>query len=320
MNHLICSSGFCEKPAYVAAIPDARAHLEEAHRVAVAAGQVVQPRLDERGHHRQLGREARGLRVACHPGGDLLRRAASPGYGFGPPGDGERIDVVGHHGGHRADRRGRLHGCGLLLRDLLQHAGDGLGGRDRAREALMRQRRDRVAGRDRRGVGLRHRRQELHRPRRRRRGRRRRAGRRSRRRQVREPRAREGRRRAAAAVAAGPGVQFLPAVSATDPPPVAAVGPGRAALRISASTGPGRTRPAGHRRAAAGRATAARSGAGSRDCRGAARGPGRRRPRRRARHRRGAESRIRATAHRPRRSRPGWRAMRRPPACRPSCR
>ncbi len=93
-----------------------------------------------------------------------------------------------------------------------------------------------------------------------------------------------------AAVSAGPGVQFLPAVSATDPPPVAGGRPGRAALRISASTGPGRTRPAGHRRAAAGRAAAARSGAGSRDGRGAARGPGRRRPRRRARRRGRPES------------------------------
>jgi hypothetical protein len=56
----------------VALVPDAHAHLEEPDRIGVAAGEVVHPGLDERGHHRKLGWQAALVGRGGHPRGDLL--------------------------------------------------------------------------------------------------------------------------------------------------------------------------------------------------------------------------------------------------------
>ena len=72
MNHLSCSSGWSGKPRVLALVPDARPHLEEAERVAVAVVVVLQPRLGERRHDRQLGRKPRLVRLARHPRRDRL--------------------------------------------------------------------------------------------------------------------------------------------------------------------------------------------------------------------------------------------------------
>jgi hypothetical protein len=56
----------------LALVPDRRAHLEVADRVRVAEVDVRHPGLHQRGHDRQLAGEARLVRLARHPRGDLL--------------------------------------------------------------------------------------------------------------------------------------------------------------------------------------------------------------------------------------------------------
>ena len=58
----------------LALVPDARAHLEEADGVGVAARQVAHAGLDERRHHGQLGRQPAPLGLRRHPRGGLRAR------------------------------------------------------------------------------------------------------------------------------------------------------------------------------------------------------------------------------------------------------
>ncbi len=67
----------------LALVPDPDAHLEEPDRVGVAEVEVLHPRLDERGHQRQLGWQAALLRLSRHPGRDLLLRRVVAGIGVG---------------------------------------------------------------------------------------------------------------------------------------------------------------------------------------------------------------------------------------------
>ena len=71
------------------------------------------PGLDERGHQRQLRRQAALLRLAGHPRGDLLARRAVARVGVGRRGgDGLRGGGAGRAGGGRLGGRG-LGGCRL---------------------------------------------------------------------------------------------------------------------------------------------------------------------------------------------------------------
>ena len=169
-----------------ALVPDPDAHLEEADGVGVAEVEVLHARLDERGHQRQLRRQAALLRLAGHPGGDLLARGAVAGVGVGRRGgDGGGVDRgagrdgCGGRGGGRVgagrggDRRGgggafggstafrnamRVAARALLAVGLGGLRGDGLEERLRLalaapRAAARRRRRrarDRGGGRDRR--------------------------------------------------------------------------------------------------------------------------------------------------------------------------
>ena len=81
----------------LALVPDARPHLEEAERVAVAVVVVLQARLGERRHDRQLGRQARLVRLPCHPGGDRLLGGVVAGVGVarvGQPACGIRVEAL----------------------------------------------------------------------------------------------------------------------------------------------------------------------------------------------------------------------------------
>ena len=101
-----------------AVVPDAHAHLEEAHGVAVAAVHVRQPGLDQRRHHGQLARQAARFGLLGHPRGDLLLRGAVPRVGVRDSGEVAR----GHHG-VRGGGRARLHRGGrarLLGRHRLE--------------------------------------------------------------------------------------------------------------------------------------------------------------------------------------------------------
>ena len=82
----------------LALVPDPDAHLEEADGVGVAEVEVLHPRLDERGHQRQLRRRPALLGLARHPRGDLLARGVVAGVG------------VGSRGGRAGDRGGVGHG------------------------------------------------------------------------------------------------------------------------------------------------------------------------------------------------------------------
>ena len=66
-----------------ALVPDPDAHLEEADGVRVAEVEVLQARLDEPGHDRQLRREPALLGLGGHPRGDLLLRRVVAGVGGG---------------------------------------------------------------------------------------------------------------------------------------------------------------------------------------------------------------------------------------------
>ena len=89
-----------------ALVPDPDAHLEEADRVGVAEVEVLHARLDERGHQRQLRRQPALLRLAGHPGGDLLARRVVARVGVGR-GGGDGGGVDGRAGGLRRRRRPR---------------------------------------------------------------------------------------------------------------------------------------------------------------------------------------------------------------------
>ncbi len=91
--------GLLRVAGVLALVPDPDAHLEEPDRVGVAEVEVLHARLDERRHHRELGREPAVLRVLGHPGRDLLLGRVVAGVGVGDPGE------VARHGG-RAGRRG----------------------------------------------------------------------------------------------------------------------------------------------------------------------------------------------------------------------
>ena len=58
----------------LALVPDPDAHLEEPDRVGVAEVEVLHARLDQRGHQRQLRRQAALLGLPGHPRRDLLLR------------------------------------------------------------------------------------------------------------------------------------------------------------------------------------------------------------------------------------------------------
>ena len=76
--------GLLGEAGVLALVPDPDAHLEEADRVGVAEVEVLDARLDERRHHRQLLGQPALLCLAAEPGGELLLRRVVAGIRVGP--------------------------------------------------------------------------------------------------------------------------------------------------------------------------------------------------------------------------------------------
>ena len=128
------------EPRVLALVPDARPHLEEAERVAVAVAHVLEPGFRQRRHDRQLGGKAGLVRLAPHPGGDRVLRGVVARVGVA--GVGKRACQVrvecrrGAEAGRVIDRRLEVE-CRARLR-LVYGAQD---------EALLGGRRSRGLGR-----------------------------------------------------------------------------------------------------------------------------------------------------------------------------
>ena len=95
----------------VAVVPDAHAHLEEADRVGVAEVEVLQARLDQRRHDRELRRQPALLGLLGHPRRELRLRRVVARVGAAHPGE-----VDGRRGGiGRGAAAAGAAGAGSLL-------------------------------------------------------------------------------------------------------------------------------------------------------------------------------------------------------------